>query len=30
MNSSEFSKFLDRTNSQYKALLTEIGMYKGQ
>ena len=30
MNAAEFSKFLDRTNDQYKTLLTEIGMYKGQ
>lgn len=28
MNGAEFGKFLDKTNEQYKTLLTDVGLYK--
>ena len=28
MNGDEFSKFLDKTNEQYKTLLTDVGLFK--
>lgn len=30
MNSADFAKFLDKTNTEYKTLLAEIGMLKAQ
>lgn len=30
MGPEEFGKFLEKTNEEYKALLQEIGLYKGQ